>query len=91
MMNKNYKIAKELRHIKAKDVIGDLYNEDKEVEFTIDDVVEDFSVNFEMYFSTLRGIFEDNKELVQSNKEIIEPVLSKAVESMESLKGEYIR
>lgn len=91
MMNKKYKIAKELRGIKKEDIIGDLYNTDKVVEFTIDDVVEEFTVNFDMYFRTLRGILEDNKELVQSNKEVIEPVLSKAVESMESLKGEYIR
>lgn len=91
MMNKKYKIAKELRGIKKEDIIGDLYNTDKVVEFTIDDVVEEFTVNFDMYFRTLRGILEDNKKLVQSNKEVIEPVLSKAVESMESLKGEYIR
>lgn len=90
-MNKKYKIAKELRGIKKEDIIGDLYNTDKVVEFTIDDVVEEFTVNFDMYFRTLRGILEDNKELIQSNKEVIEPVLSKAVESMESLKGEYIR
>lgn len=91
MMNKNYKIAKELKHFKEEEIIGDLYNEDKKVEYVIDDVIEDFTVNFERYFSTLKGILEDNKELIQSNKEVIEPVLSKAVESMESLKGEYIR
>lgn len=91
MMNKKYKMAKELKRLKAKDIIGDLYNENRVVEYTIEDVAEDFTVNFEKYFSTLRGILEDNKELVQSNKEVIEPVLSKAVESMESLKGEYIR
>lgn len=91
MMNKKYKMAKELKRLKAKDIIGDLYNENRVVEYTIEDVAEDFTVNFEKYFSTLKGILEDNKELVQSNKEVIEPVLSKAVESMESLKGEYIR
>lgn len=84
-------MAKELKRLKAKDIIGDLYNENRVVEYTIEDVAEDFTVNFEKYFSTLKGILEDNKELVQSNKEVIEPVLSKAVESMESLKGEYIR
>lgn len=85
-----YKISKELRNIREEDIIGDLYNEDRKVEYTIDDVAEDFTVNFETYFDSLKGIFEDNKELIKENKEKMEQVLSKAVDSIMQLKGEYL-
>lgn len=90
MKGNTYKIAKELIGIKEADIIGDLYNEDREVEYTIEDVAEDFTVNFETYFDSLKGIFEDNKELIKENKETMEQVLLKAVDSIMQLKGEYL-
>lgn len=90
MKGNTYKIAKELIGIKEADIIGDLYNEDREVEYTIEDVAEDFTVNFETYFDSLKGIFEDNKELIKENKEKMEQVLLKAVDSIMQLKGEYL-
>lgn len=85
------KTSPELREIKEEDVIGNLYNVNEVVVYTIDDAIEEFEVNFNTYLDTLDGILEYYVDLLkdaENNKKIM-TVLSEAVAAMSNMKGKY--
>lgn len=82
----------EIRRLTKEEIIGDLYNIDKDVIHTIDDAISDFTCNFETFLNTLDGILEDYIELLkdQENNKKMMTVLSQAETAMSKLKGKYL-
>jgi len=72
--------------------IGDLYDVNKVIVHTIDDLIRDFTVNFDSCMDNLRWIIEKDKDLLkdkENNKKMAD-ILSQAVAAMDEMKGDYI-
>jgi len=72
--------------------IGDLYDVNKVIVHTIDDLIRDFTVNFDSCIDNLRWIIEKDKDLLkdkENNKKMAD-ILSQAVAAMDEMKGDYI-
>lgn len=90
--NNKVELPPEIANMTEEEIIGDLYNVDKVIVHTVDDLIRDFTVNFDTFLETLRGIIEIDKELLKDaeNNKKMAAVLSEAVAAMQSLKGDYI-
>lgn len=72
--------------------IGDLYDVNKVIVHTIDDLIRDFTVNFDSCMDNLRWIIEKDKDLLkdkENNKKMAD-ILAQAVAAMDEMKGDYI-
>lgn len=85
------RIAEEYKNIKEEDVIGDLYNNEKEMKYTIENLIEEFSINFDTCIEMLTGILEQHKELLVTveNRKKIMVVLEEAEATIGKMKGDY--
>lgn len=85
------RIAEEYKNIKEEDVIGDLYNNKKEMKYTIENLIEEFSINFNTCIEMLTGILEQHKELLVTveNRKKIMVVLEEAEATIGKMKGDY--
>lgn len=85
------RIAEEYKNIKEEDVIGDLYNNKKEMKYTIENLIEEFSINFDTCIEMLTGILEQHKELLVTveNRKKIMVVLEEAETTIGKMKGDY--
>ena len=87
-----YKTDPNLKTSDVEKIVQELHDKDKEVVHTIDDVIEEFEVNFQTYLRNLSLILEDQKELVmepQNNKKIM-ATLTESVAAMQTMKGTYL-
>lgn len=85
------RIAEEYKNIKEEDVIGDLYNNEKEMKYTIENLIEEFSINFDTCIEMLTGILEQHKELLVTveNRKKVMVVLEEAEATIGKMKGDY--
>lgn len=56
-------ISNELRNMSTEEVIGDSYNKNREVEFHIDDLIEEIKVNSEKFLWSLENTFEIHPDI----------------------------
>lgn len=78
----------EFDSVPNEEIGGSLYS-DEIPEITIQDVVEEFMVNFETYVNNLKSILDCNKDVADKHPQEICNMLSKANDVFQSLRKEY--
>lgn len=87
---KQSEIKSRIRNMTKKDVVGDLYDQQKVVEVSIDKVIVEFEASFKNYIYALSRIIAGNSEAFADgeSKHKMADVIDKAAKQVEALKGE---
>lgn len=88
----HHEVSSIFDNMTEEEFIGDLYDVNKVIVHTIDDLIRDFTVNFDSCMDNLRWIIEKDKELLkdEENNKKMATILSQAVDAMNEMKGDYI-
>lgn len=85
-----YKIAPELKKITEAEIIGDLYNVDRVIEYTIDDLDESLGSIIDTFCRQAKADLVEHKNLLNSEKNIkkITANLSRVIEAVNTMIGD---
>lgn len=91
LKGKAIKISEELRHLTQTDIIGDLYDTERTIDYTVDDLKDEISANTDNFEWSLSNCLEMHKDLLTDDvsKEKIFAVIEKLQEKLNQLKERY--
>ena len=85
------RISEELRHLTEADIIGDLYDTEKVIDYTVDDLKDEISATINNFEWSISNSLEMHKDLLEesSSKEKIMAVIDELQEKLNQLKQRY--